>query len=278
MRVAVFSDVQANLPAFEEVAADVERWGPDLVIMNGDLINRGPRNPECLELFNRMQHSHHCVPLRGNHEDYVSYCSRVAPANANEAALRQFADWTADQLGSEIKQFDSWADHLDFHAPKSEQWVHVTHGTLSGNRSGISQSIPDEALEGKLPEGTELFITAHTHKVHERRYQGIQILNIGSVGSPFDGDPRSSYARLEFIHGSWHRKIVRLPYDRDRMARDCEESGFLDQAGPLARVIFEEWKRADLLMPHWNRRYRQAVLDGEITMQRAVDEFFADLL
>ncbi|OOZ35684.1 metallophosphoesterase family protein [Solemya velesiana gill symbiont] len=275
MRVAVFSDVQANLPAFEEVAAHIERWSPVLVIMNGDLVNRGPRNLECLNLFNRMQERHHCIALRGNHEDYILHCAQVAPVNKQEAALRQFADWTANQLGEAVNQFDNWADHLDFHAPKSDQWVHVTHGTLSGNRSGISQSIPDEALEGKLPEETRLFITAHTHKVHERVYRGIDILNIGSVGSPFDGDTRSSYAQLEFRNGNWQKQIIRLAYDRDRMARDCEESGFLDQGGPLTHVILEEWRRADLLMPHWNRRYRQAVLDGDITMQQAVDEFLS---
>ncbi|MES9962401.1 MAG: metallophosphoesterase family protein [Candidatus Sedimenticola sp. 20ELBAFRAG] len=277
MKVAVFSDVQANLPAFEEVASHIDHWAPDLVIMNGDLVNRGPMNIESLELFNSLQKSRNCIALRGNHEDYILHCARVAPENQREAALRQFADWTAGKLGEAVNLFDDWADHLDFHAPKSDQWVHVSHGTLVGNRSGVSESISDEALEGKIPDETALFITAHTHKVHERVYRGTRIINIGSVGSPFDKDIRSSYAQLEYRDNNWHREIIRLSYDRERMARDCEESGFLDQAGPLAHVIFEEWRRADLLMPHWNRRYRQAVMDGEITMQRAVDEFLKEV-
>ncbi|MEJ1297280.1 MAG: metallophosphoesterase [Candidatus Sedimenticola sp. (ex Thyasira tokunagai)] len=275
MKVALFSDVQGNQPAMEVVLEHIHAWNPDLVVLNGDLINRGPNNPQCLELFLQFQQQHSSVPIRGNHEEFVLYCANNPPANENKAALRQFADWTTRQLGDQVQQFAKWADHLNFHGEQDDQWVHVTHGTLKGNRDGISSSIPDNKLEHKLPEQIALFVTAHTHKVHERLFKGIQILNIGSVGSPFDGDPRSSYAQLEFHNGSWRRKIIRLAYDRDRMARDCEESGFLDKGGPLTRVIFEEWRRADLLMPFWNRRYREAVLDGQISMQKAVDEFLS---
>ena len=51
MRVAVFSDVQANLPALETCVAHIQGWNPDLVVMAGDLINRGPRSDACLGLF-----------------------------------------------------------------------------------------------------------------------------------------------------------------------------------------------------------------------------------
>jgi len=275
MKVAIFSDVQGNQPAMEVVVEHIHAWNPELIVLNGDLINRGPRNPQCLKLFLELRHN--SIALRGNHEDFVLHCARHPAINEHEAALRQFADWTATQLGDQVEQFAAWADHLTFHAQDATQWVHVTHGTLAGNRDGISRSTPDEGLEQKLPKHIDLFITAHTHKVHERLFRGTRILNIGSVGSPFDGDPRASYAQLEWRKGNWRTKIIRLAYDRDRMARDCEESGFLDQGGPLARVIFEEWRRADLLMPFWNRRYRQPVLDGEITMQKAVDQFLAGL-
>ncbi|OQX31444.1 MAG: metallophosphoesterase [Candidatus Sedimenticola endophacoides] len=277
MRVAVFSDVQANLPAMEVVAETILRWAPDLVVLAGDLVNRGPRNRECLDLYLDLSRRLHCVALRGNHEDYLLHCASHPPLDPHDAALRRFADWSASQLGARVRLFERWADHLDFPAEGWRQWVHVTHGTLLGNRNGISASIPDAGLERKLPPQTELFVTAHTHKVHRRTFQGTHILNIGSVGSPFDGDTRSSHARLEFRNGAWHGKIVRLGYDRQRMERDCRNSGFLDQGGPLARVIFEEWRRATLLMPHWNRRYRQAVLEGRISMERAVAEFMGGL-
>jgi hypothetical protein len=42
MKIAVFSDAQGNLPAMEAVMEDILAWGPDLVVMNDDLVNRGP--------------------------------------------------------------------------------------------------------------------------------------------------------------------------------------------------------------------------------------------
>jgi predicted phosphodiesterase len=277
MKVAVFSDVQANLPALETVLDHIQRWDPELVMMAGDLVNRGPKSLECLELLENSHFGGKWLPVRGNHEDYVMYCANNPPATPGERDVRQFTDWTARQLGDRVMTFESWPDHLDFHPPGSESWVHITHGTLEGNRDGISDSIPDEGLESKLPPETSLFVTAHTHKVHRRNFNGTEIVNVGSVGTPFDGDPRSSYAQLTYHKDRWNVDIIRLPYDRDQMERDCHETGFLDEGGPLARIVFEEWKRAELIIAHWNRRYRQAVLDGEIGIQEAVDEFMKGL-
>ena len=65
MRVAVFSDVQANIQAMEVVTDDIQRWGPDLVIMAGDLVNRGPSNLECVQLFHRLRSERGWLPVQG---------------------------------------------------------------------------------------------------------------------------------------------------------------------------------------------------------------------
>jgi hypothetical protein len=155
--------------------------------------------------------------------------------------------------------------------------VHVTHGTLAGNRDGISASVRDEDLLGRLPEGVALFVTAHTHKPLQRIVNGIHVLNVGSVGSPFDGDPRGSYGQLEYGRGRWRARVVRLPYDRHRTERDFLESGFIDEGGPLARIVYEEWRRARLLMPTWHERYRPAVQAGTLSLERAVWELLQSI-
>ena len=47
MKLAVIADVHANWPALQAVAADIERWQADRVVVAGDVINRGPRPVEC---------------------------------------------------------------------------------------------------------------------------------------------------------------------------------------------------------------------------------------
>ena len=78
MKVAVFSDVQAVLPALEAVIEHIEAWRPDMVVMAGDLVNRGPDSGGCLELFDRMRREQGWLPVNGNHEVWVLSLQRGA--------------------------------------------------------------------------------------------------------------------------------------------------------------------------------------------------------
>ena len=277
MRVAVFSDVQANLQAMEVVVEDIQHWGPDLVVMAGDLVNRGPSNRECLELFDALRRKHGWLPVQGNHEEWVLRCLEEMPRSAIDAEMRRFTDWAAAQIGRErASLLADWPDHLCFQAA-DDRWVHVTHGSMLGNRAGISQSTPDELLDERLPEEISLFVGGHTHKVHQRRYHGVEVVNVGSVGSPFDRDERAAYGRFELRNGRWRTDVVRLAYDRAATDRAFEDSGFVAGGGPLARIIYQEWKRADLLIRFWGQRYQAAVLAGEISLEASVDEFLSAL-
>ncbi len=278
MKVALFSDVQANVPAMEAMIDEIERWNPDLVVMDGDLVNRGPRSLDCLDLWQSLDASRPCRALRGNHEDFVYYCSRTPPASPGEAAIRAFTDWTVAQLGDRVGECQPWPDELLFHEPGGlEHWVHVTHASIVSNRHGIYRDSTEEELRARVPQGVEWFITGHTHRPIKLHIGATTVLNIGSVGSPFDGDPRASYARLVWTGQRWRASIERFEYDRERARRDYFTTGFLDEGGPIARVIYEEWYRARSLIPHWHRQYRDAVLRGEISAEAAVAEFLSNL-
>jgi len=273
MKVAIFSDVQANLPAMEVAVEQILDWDPDLVVMDGDLVNRGPSSLDCLELFETLRRSRGWLPVKGNHEAWILRCGREPPRTELEADMRRFADWTHRQVRERISALEGWPDHLCFHGSHDASWVHVTHGTMAGNRHGITASAPDEAIRGQLPADVALFVTAHTHRPLQRELDGIPILNVGSVGSPFDGDPRGSYARLQERRGRWEWEIVRFEYDRGRAERHFRDSGFIEEGGPLARILFEEWRQARLLMPHWRRGFEAAVLAGERELGPSVDAF-----
>lgn len=276
MKVAVFSDIQANLPALEEAIAQIEPWQPDLVIMAGDLINRGPDNLECLRLFQHYREHAGWLPITGNHEQWVLRCENGAPTSEGERAIRGFTDWAWQQVRAHAAWLRGWPDHLCFHPPQADAWVHVTHGTLAGNRDGITPGRSDASLVGALPEGVSLFISGHTHRVHRRYTQGMEVINVGSAGSPFDGDPRGSYGRFTWHGGRWHSEILRFDYDRQRAARRFEQSGFLEQSA-LARLVYLEWQHATLLTAGWRERYQSAVLAGEISLERSIDDYLDGL-
>lgn len=279
MKVAVFSDVQGNIQAFEQAICIIDAWQPDLVATAGDLINRGPDNHRCLALFEQRRRQHGWLAVRGNHETWAARWSRDGAHSPQEQATFAFTDWTCRQLGDLAQTLEHWPDHLCFDAPGNkpctgaEQWVHIAHGTLAGNRDGISPRTTDESLRGKLPADLALYVSGHTHRVHQRTIFGMDIVNVGSVGSPFDDDPRGSLGLFSFHHGRWHTEIRRFDYDRDQTARRFEESGFLDEGGPLARIIFAEWRQARPLLAHWRRQYEEAVMAGEVDLHWSVDQF-----
>ena len=277
MKVAVFSDVQANLPAMQAAVEHIEAWSPDLVVMAGDLINRGPDSLGCLELFDQKRRTQGWLPVNGNHEVWVRYCGSTPPSSDGDREIRRFTDFAWRQVAERAEALDDWPDHLCLHPPGSDAWMHVTHGTMAGNRDGITPGTSDESLIGKLPEGVAQFVSGHTHRPHQRRTQDMDVVNVGSVGTPFDGDPRASYGQFTWHQGRWHTRVVRLPYDRERARRDFEDLGFLDEGGPLARLVYVEWDRAQLLIAGWRQRYQQAVLDGDISLAESVDTYLAGL-
>lgn len=276
MKVAVFSDVQAVLPALEAVIEQIEAWRPDMVVMAGDLVNRGPDSGGCLTLFDQLRREQGWLPVNGNHEVWVLSCSEGPPANEGEREIRRFTDWAWQQVADQADRLRGWPDHLCLHPPEADAWMHVTHGTMAGNRDGITANTTDESLIGKLPEGVALFVAGHTHRVHQRRTQGMDVVNVGSAGSPFDGDVRGSYGRFTWRGDRWHSELVRFHYDRDRAARDFEASGFLDEGGPLARLVYLEWQRAQLLIGGWRERWQAAVLRGEIALEESVSRYLRD--
>ena len=66
-RIVILADIHGNLPAFEAVQQDIATLAPDLVIINGDMINRGPQSLECL----RASRATGWDVVYGNHAEYA---------------------------------------------------------------------------------------------------------------------------------------------------------------------------------------------------------------
>lgn len=267
MKIAVLSDVHGNAPALEAVLEDVSRWGPDRIVVNGDLVNRGPKSLGCL----RMTHGLPAGTLRikGNHEVFV--IDGVDHPRDPEDPLYDFyrlGYWTVAQLGEAVDEIRRWPDHLDLEDPQGGT-LHITHGSREGNRSGIYPETPDAELPAKLGDPRDLFVASHTHKPMVRRFRETLVVNTGSVGQPFDRDPRAAYGRFSFHGGRWHAEIARVRFDRERALRDFVDSGFLEAGGPLASIVYVELNRAEMHLGRWMGRYLDAVRAGEISVAEA---------
>lgn len=275
MKLAVLSDVHGNLPALQAVLDDIEAWRPDRIVLNGDLVSRGPSSVECLQLARER------LPdasfIEGNHEAFVLWCSEnpCGPEHP-KYDIRRFALWTLQRLGGAISHIKGWPGHLDDTDIEGGTF-HITHGSRLGNRDGIHPRVSDEDLAPKLGDPRDLFIASHTHVAMVRDYQGSLVVNTGSVGQPFDRDPRAAYGRFWFHNNRWKAQIVRVDYDRHRAQRDFIESGFVDQCGPLARLIHHEFCEARPHVGVWMRRFLDPVSAETISVEEAVTQYMREL-
>lgn len=271
MKIAILSDIHGNLPALQTVTADIETWSPDLVIVNGDIINRGPCSLACWQWVRQKQQTSQWQLLSGNHEEFVLLCGQSdAPQNGPLYDVRQFAHWSYQQLGNETAVVSQLPHTFSWFAPDGSE-LRVRHGSMHGNRDGLYADASDERLNQQITPAPAAFATAHTHRPFVRTVAQSLVVNTGAVGSPFDGDERASYGRFTWnTHTGWQANIVRLEYDVAMTEQDYATSGFLAEGGPLTQLMLIERRIARGLMFQWNETYLQPILNGEMSVKESV--------
>jgi diadenosine tetraphosphatase ApaH/serine/threonine PP2A family protein phosphatase len=194
--LALVYDVHGNLPALEAVIADAEAAGVDGWILGGDYALFGGWPAETV---GRLRSLERATWIRGNGERWTADPD-AAPDNpvvpgAIVAARAALGDETVSDLAS-----------LPFSLPIEGSLV--CHGSpLSDVDSFLPE--PGEADE-ELLDGAEAprVIFGHTHLPFARSGpHGIELVNPGSVGMPFDGDPRAAYALLGDDGRIEHRRV-----------------------------------------------------------------------
>lgn len=281
MKIAVLSDIHANLAALEAVAEHIEAWGPDHVIVAGDLINRGPRPLECWQFFRERQRSSGWRAILGNHESYVlTWLKPEAPCTGPEFEVNLASFWTFQRLAGSIHEIAALPQQIHLEGPGGCE-IRFTHASMTGSRDGIYPETSDFELAHKVSPGGEkapaVFAVGHTHQPLIRSLNGTLVVNAGSAGLPFDQDTRPSYAQICWQAGRWQARIVRVEYDLRRAERDFSETGFDPGAGPLVKLVRIELLQGNAQLFSWAEKYQALALAGEITMEQAVNRHMANL-
>jgi predicted phosphodiesterase len=238
VRLAIISDIHANLPALEAVLEDAESTQPDQLWCLGDVVGYGAQPDECTSLI-----AERCeLCLVGNHDLAVLGeldDSAFSPTAA--AAVR----WTRETARPQTIEFLRGLEPADegrevalYHAsPRDPVWEYVlwpdqaaecieaqaarislvghSHVALffvTADDEGRSPAPPGQGIERRDPAkgaqagaGTRLDLS-----------EGRWLINPGSVGQPRDGDPRAAW--LELDTDVWEVTYHRTEYEIDRAA------------------------------------------------------------
>ena len=277
MKIAALADIHGNYQSLITVLDHVERWNPDLVIVLGDIINRGPRSNDCLNLIQDLEKSKSWQVIKGNHEEYVlEFDEPDAPKSGPRFESLKIIYWTYKNLPAEdIQVVKNLPFELDIQLPRNGR-LRAVHASLGGMRVGIYPNHDYTGLLELIDQKAELFLVGHTHQPLIRDVNGTLVVNAGSTGLPFDGDSRTSYAQLTQNGSGWKGNIIRLDYDQAAAREDFYSSGFIPDGGPLAKLVLTELDLAWPQLSSWFKKYETAYLNNEIGLSEAVDEFLTN--
>jgi predicted phosphodiesterase len=199
VRIAIVSDIHANLQAFEAVLAHAGRV--EALWCLGDTVGYGPHPNECVALLRSYEH----LAVAGNHD--LAACGQMATDDFNAAAA-QAAHWTAEQLSTASRTFltelpmvmmegdftlvhgslrwPEWEYLLSSEQAQAHLELQQTPYSLVGHTHLPMVCESDGASSPRLAPATD----GQRVALGERR----MILNPGGVGQPRDGDPRACYA------------------------------------------------------------------------------------
>ena len=216
MRVAILSDVHGNVRALEAVLADVRARGPfDQVLNGGDLAFGGPRPREAMQLLTAEG-----IPaVVGNTDQWVA--GLVAPPDSGRAT----AEWTRGRLTADDVALLRALPMSRRVEPAGGPMLVLVHATPASTTDVVAADAPADVQAEMLHRARAATLAyGHIHHPYVREVPGGTIVNVGSVGLPFDGDPRPAWAIFALAGGRWRAEILRVPYDAEAVARELQAS------------------------------------------------------
>ena len=239
MKLALLSDIHANLQAFEACLADARARGATQFALLGDLVGYGADPVAVVRRAMAMAESGAWL-VRGNHDELACH-----PPSAPSGALGEMtAQWTHDQLSASERQF---VDHLPLlHRDGSCLLVHASVDAPSRwhyvyDERGAAASM--QAAQALDPDIHHVF-GGHVHRqmLSYRGHAGTLmpfmptpdaaipvplhrrwLATIGSVGQPRDGRTDAMYAL--FDRERLRLTFVRVPYDVGAAAAAIRAAG-----------------------------------------------------
>jgi predicted phosphodiesterase len=260
----VLADIHGNIAALEAVVAAIDAWRPDIVAVAGDIVNRGPRPRECLNLILARARQDGWRVIRGNHERYVLQVAQDdAPQPGVGGDIRESVRWTLGQLG-EIRSIAALPEQISLEGPGGDE-IRIVHASMRHDRDNVLVGTPDAELREMVAPAPAVFCCGHTHRPLARRLDQTLVVNVGSAGAPFDGDTRACYAQITRGYGGWSAELARVEYDRERNLADLEASGMLAACGGTALIIRAELEDARAYMASWVSDYDALVAAGALS-------------
>lgn len=215
-RLALFSDVHGNAVALAAVRTAIKAARPDAILIAGDLAINGPDPAGTIDGIRELE-ADGALVVQGNTDiavaDYDYAAAYPTYSDGIPDSIRYAAEWAHDTLGEE--RLD-WLRRLpaERRLRVDDMLVLVTHASPGSQTAGLDIGLDASVTTERLSRtDARLICCGHTHLPEVRDFGFKQIINGGSAGYVFDGDPTASWALIDIDGATVETEIRRTAFD-----------------------------------------------------------------
>ena len=239
-RLAIFSDIHANLPAMEAVGSHLLKGKYDGVYCLGDLGGYASQPNEVQEMVMGCR----CPTVMGNYDEGVGFskddcgCHYIKPFDIEMSNIS--FGWTREHTTDDNK---AWLRTLprEIRLEIEGKRILLCHGSPASTTEYLFEFRSEAYLRKFTPGGkhdaqADIIVFGHTHVPYHRELDGVHFINTGSVGRPKDGDPRAGYCVITVDGGHVTTEQIRLPYDVEAACSRLLAAGLPDYFADYLRT------------------------------------------
>ena len=229
IKLAIFSDIHANLPAMLAVKDSIQSGSFDGVYCLGDLGGYASQPNEVQEAIMAMG----CPTILGNYDEGVGFdlescgCHYVKPFDVEMSNASFF--WTREHTSAINK---AWLRGLPKEIRLKVEGLQILlcHGSPRDTTEYLFENRSDGYLKqftagGIADAHADVIVFGHTHVPFHRDVSGVQFVNTGSVGRPKDGNPEAGYCVLTIDGNTLATEQIRVPYDVEEACARLIDAG-----------------------------------------------------
>lgn len=250
MRIAIFSDIHANLPALEACLADIDKRRADAVYCLGDLVGYNVWPNEVIDMIRKRG-----IPtIAGNYDYGIGRASDDCGCAYKTDIEKEMGKMSIAYTNLVVKEDElhylrTLPLHMrvEFQMNEEKLCLLMVHGSPRKINEYLFEDRDEKSFSRIIEDAkADILCFGHTHVPFHRVLQSgdhfRHAINTGSVGKPKDGVPKGCYAMLTldeksstFSKESIKVEFIRFDYDVEKAAKAVEESPLPDGYADMLR-------------------------------------------